>query len=74
MTSQGAPTMSDPTEAKREEAAEEEARTIRRWFALSELLVPRRLRRERGPRVGDVIGRKGGERESEPGPDPDAER
>jgi hypothetical protein len=66
--------MSDRSDANRDESAEEEARTIRRWFALAELLVPRRLRRERGPRVGDVIGRKGGEREIEPGPDPDAER
>jgi hypothetical protein len=70
MTSQGAPTMSDPTEAKREEAAEEEARTIRRWFALSELLVPRR-RRDRGSRADQVVGRKGGERESDEGPAPE---
>jgi hypothetical protein len=57
--------MGDATEGKKEETAEEEARTIRRWFALSDLLVPRRYRRERGPRADDVIGRKGGERASE---------
>ena len=59
----------------RGETSEEETRVIHRWIALSELLVPRRLRRDRGvPRGAEAVGRKGGERESDPEPGPAKER
>ncbi len=63
--------MGGDSKAKSEEGAEEEARAIHRWIAFSELLVPRRLRRERGmPRAGEEAGLKGGEGEGDPEPDP----
>jgi hypothetical protein len=63
------------SEPKKGMSAEEElVRTVNRWISLSELVVPRWMRRDRGvPRAG-AVGRKGGERERDPEGDRGEER
>jgi hypothetical protein len=63
------------SEQKKGMTAEEEVfRTVNRWISLSELVVPRWMKRDRGvPRAADTVGRKGGERERDPEGDRGAE-